>query len=325
MSNRLPSSCSSWQSLAPWAVGIAGVALATGLHVGSPNGLWAAEGFSANGSHGVVEPDSDGDGLLDVLEQVLWLDPDRADSDRDGWRDAEELARGSNPKSAASVPAPQEIGLGVHGYSVDGRLHVVLAIYQRGGVGADHAFELSAVTREFEVALLPRDYVPLSRIEVVEGFDPQDTVHLIDMELPGRIVRRFGELSFALRGAEAGASMVTEAAAMTVTTVNGSPFAVGFAPAGAVGGLTPPAKGGNRSTIYQSLVPSTRISSQAPSSSDGQICVQSTRVVGSGGSSVVLEVVKGVCQDGDGACPSSCSGSAGSTISVVDPIALLGG
>ncbi|MHC5012488.1 MAG: hypothetical protein ACYTG6_16345 [Planctomycetota bacterium] len=323
MSPRLNSSSPSWQALLPWVGGLSTLALAFGLHLGAPHGLWADGGVSQAGFLPRATVDTDGDGLVDVLEEVLWLDQDRADSDGDGWGDAEELARSSDPKDRSSVPDPREIGLGVQGYSIDGRLHVVLAIYQRGGVGADHTFDLAAVVEGRLIPLDPRVYVPFTTVTVVPGAVPEDTVHLLDMNLPGRVLRHLRQVSFALRGAHAGSQEVDEAAVLNVVVASGSPYAVGVSAIAGQGAIAK-GKGQTLSTIYNSLVPPSR-SQPGSSSSSGKVCVQRTTVVGGGGASLLLEVVSGSCQDGDGVCPSSCSSTPGSTVRVVDPLALIGG
>ena len=99
MTHRTPSTAlrgRTWTALLPWAAGLALAAFAGGAQL-----------VGSNGVHALTEArtaDSDLDGLPDVLEEVLYFDQDRRDSDRDGWGDAEELARGSDAKDPEATP-----------------------------------------------------------------------------------------------------------------------------------------------------------------------------------------------------------------------------
>ncbi len=53
---------------------------------------------------GSGQPDSDGDGLADNLEQALSLDPLKPDSDSDGFSDAVEVLNGHDPRGSGVFP-----------------------------------------------------------------------------------------------------------------------------------------------------------------------------------------------------------------------------
>ncbi len=326
MNDRLPPLSPSWSTLLPGAAALTLVAVAVGLHLGSPTGLWA-QGQLQPGAFKAISLDADSDGLPDLLEEVLWLDPDQADSDGDGWSDSEELARASDPKDRQSRPKGDDpIGVGVEGYSTNGSVHVVLAIYQRGGLGSDHLFDLVATAMGREFRLRPRTYLPFTHVEVVSGKVSPDTVHLLDIRLPGDLFERCGAISFAVIGAHADSNVVTHADALNVTMSGGTPYSVGLTTGGqyAQGGGSPasaPTKA-DPSTLFAPLAPR-----EIPysGSGTGKICVQKNRIVGAGGGALVLEVTAGSCEDGDGVCATNCRASAGSTNAVVDPLTLIGG
>lgn len=294
-----------WTSLLPWAGGLALAAFGVGAHVGQPAGIWGGESFA-------MAMDHDSDGLSDLFEQVLWLEQDQADSDHDGWSDTEELARGSDPKMRRSVPSDGSIGVGIDGYNLGGVLHVVAAFYQRGGPGGGHTFGVGYVWRGVPVRLAPSTYLPFSQVTAVPGKEPGDTIHLVDISVPGAIVEQLGQVSFFVTGASAGASGAETAGVFNVAVANGATYGISVGTQGR----------GSRPAIYKPL--STGASANS-SSTTGKICVQSTHVVGAGGASLHLEVAAANCQDGDGACPSRCSATVGSTVEIVDPLILIGG
>ncbi|MCW1884349.1 DUF1800 family protein [Luteolibacter flavescens] len=81
--------------------------LATGTDLHHPDS--DRDGIPDGADAAPLNPDRDGDGLLDgdeVNGSPFPSLPDDADSDNDGYDDADERAAGSDPMSASSVPAP---------------------------------------------------------------------------------------------------------------------------------------------------------------------------------------------------------------------------
>src|SRR5437867_1381655 len=74
-------------------------------------------------------PDTDGDGLVDVLEKVLGTSVTTADTDGDLYSDAEELARKSSPIYAQFTPESEQISVGMCAFATSSVVHLVIAAY----------------------------------------------------------------------------------------------------------------------------------------------------------------------------------------------------
>jgi hypothetical protein len=89
-----------------------------GTAAGSPSGATGGASSSAQtGISGVADPtpdftqgpDQDHDGLSDASEAVYGTDPNKSDTDGDGYSDGDEVLKyGSDPKDKASTPATIE-------------------------------------------------------------------------------------------------------------------------------------------------------------------------------------------------------------------------
>ena len=97
-----------WQRSVALASAAAAAVAVWSLEPGDPG----KELFEIPAAHaaGPGGPDTDGDGLTDHFEEVLGTDGSRSDTDGDGYWDAEELARQSNPLNAANVPGSKPTG-----------------------------------------------------------------------------------------------------------------------------------------------------------------------------------------------------------------------
>ncbi len=301
--------------LIPWFAGLSLVAFAVGAHLGRPASLSAMGGSLAN-------LDTDLDGFSDVHEAVLRLSPDAADTDGDGFSDVEEITRGSNPKSSASSPEKEFVALDVSGYAENGTMHIVTSVYLKGGLGSGHRFQIGAFHKGDVYILSPSTYLPFTEVTRVRGNSPTDLVYLLDMKLPQRLITDLGEVTFFVRTKPTNNEEFPKLASMAIQTSGGIPFEVSPLPTPTSTGAQPNHPRLERPSIYTPLVPSTSLQGRY---SSGQVCVQSSRVAGSGGQGLELEVVEAGCVDGDGICPSSCATTVGESAHVMDPIVLIGG
>ena len=309
----------------PWFAGVSLVAFSFGANLGRATTLSAAATPAAATSLSTVGgssalTDSDLDGIADVHEEVLGLSPDSADTDQDGWSDSEELTRGSNPKDKRDSPEKALIGLDVSGYADHGVMHIVTSVYLKGGLGSGHKFQLGAVHDGEVIILPPAAYLPFTEVTLISGRGPTDSVYILDMRLPRRIVASLGDVSFFARTKPSNEDEFPVLASMNMTTKGGVPYEV--TPPTTIPGVQPKDPRSSRGGFYTPLVPPSRLPS---GSTQGQVCVQRTRVVGSGGSGIQLEVIEADCVDGDGVCPSSCAGTVGQSFNIIDPILLIGG
>ena len=304
----------------PWFAGLSLVAFSFGANLGRTTTLSATTSLSVMGGS-IALSDSDLDGIDDVHEEVLGLSPDSADTDQDGWSDSEELTRGSNPKDKHDSPKKAPIGLDVSGYADAGVMHIVTSVYLKGGLGSGHKFQLGVVHEGEVIILPPAAYLPFTEVTLVSGRGPTDSIYILDMKLPRRIVASLGDVSFFARTKPSNGDDFPVLASMNMTTKGGVPYEV--TPPTVIPGAKPKVPRGARGGgFYTPLVPPSRLPSGA---TEGQVCVQRTRVVGSGGSGVQLEVIDANCVDGDGVCPAGCKNTVGQSFNIIDPILLIGG
>jgi hypothetical protein len=112
-------------------------------------------------SEGKVSKDSDGDGITDTDERVLFnTDPLRADTDGDGFTDGAEIIRGFNPLDAASEAAivyksPKE----TIGIAANNNLQVTEVTPEI--ILSDIAEETSAIQARVKGKALPNSFVTL--------------------------------------------------------------------------------------------------------------------------------------------------------------------
>ena len=307
--------------LMPWFAGLSLVAFSFGANLGRATTLSATTALSVMGGSSALS-DSDLDGIADAHEEVLGLSPDSADTDQDGWSDSEELTRGSNPKDKQDSPKKALIGLDVSGYADHSVMHIVTSVYLKGGLGSGHKFQLGAVHEGEIIILPPAAYLPFTEVTLVSGRGLTDAVYILDMKLPRRIVASLGDVSFFARTKPSNEDDFPVLASMNMTTKGGVPYEI-TPPAVVTGGNPKTPRGSNGGGgFYTPLVPPSRLPAGA---SQGQVCVQRTRVVGSGGSGVQLEVLEADCVDGDGVCPAGCKSTVGLSFNIIDPILLIGG
>ncbi len=263
--------------------------------------------------------DTDGDGLSDALEHILGTSSTSVDSDDDGFSDSEELARHSDPTARNSVPASQPMSVGIAVTAHDGTIHAISALYYDDGVLADKTFQLGMMIHGNVVNVDPSRY-GYAALDIVPSHDPNAVLAVLEARLPARPLHLVGQLS--LFSTVAGPSgIVQSASAINLVSVEGVILErdVSYFLNSSTGA---PQTGAGAGGLYRPLggsIPSTW--------SQGQVCAQTLSVVGVDGPVVTQEVEDANCEDAlDGACsPGGCSASIGTTVRIMDPVALVGG
>lgn len=269
-------------------------------------------------------PDADGDGLTDLFESLLGTHPLRADTDKDGYWDAEELARQSDPLDKLALPgtSPTSCGMGI--YETGGSLRPVIAVYSSDGdvstpnlkMGARVGSELRGVPLSF--------FSKNSTTVTTTTFDPQAVVYVFDGTMKPQSVHFYGDLSLyattvngqgpvisadAVNLASVGGVVVEQ----FLTSINNSPPNIS------------PIYGTKTSGVYQPLG-GTGAPPPAATWTSGKICEQTMVVAGVNGPIVLQEVTDADCKDGWASfCGSDCTSSVGQTVQMLDPLALIGG
>ncbi len=266
-----------------------------------------------------IDPDTDGDGLSDPLEAILGTNPAGVDTDSDGFSDAEELARQSDPGNRSSFPGSEASGVGIAVTAHDGSLHAVSALYFQDGSLSDKTFQLGAMIHGNVVNIDPSRYGN-ALLHIVPSSDPSAVVAVLDARLPQNPLLLAGSMS--LFSTVAGADgVVTAASVIDLVALDGVVMERQLSYFSAAPGSTPQT-GAGAGGLYRPLggsIPATW--------NEGQVCAQSLAVVGVEGPVVTQEVEDAGCEDSlEGACsPGGCSATIGTTVRVMDPLALIGG
>lgn len=262
--------------------------------------------------------DLDLDGLSDVHELVLGMQPNSSDPDGDGYSDLEEFARGSDPNSAASIPPASDFAMNMGACQVDGEVRMLASIYSDQSKAGFLRLELGIVYQGQVFRIYPRSF------GAPRGFrsqprDAGDRLTVVEFPMPVALVRRVGQVnvSAVLRDTSPGA---TEPVVSLLPLVNfsGITMSVEHTPATLNIGSGRPA-----GIVYRPLAGS----SQLPSTwNGGEICFQRTAAVGMNGVSIVFEVEAAGCVPMDTYCsPTNCAAGVGRSIDLPDPASVAGG
>ena len=303
-----------------WLAGVGSLALGAAAVAGGA--VWSVGEERIVHAVGEVAPDLDGDGLPDRLELVIGTLPHDGDSDADGFSDAEELARGSNPRLATSMPVGVGSSVGMAAYKDGNRVHAVTVVYVHDGRLRNRRLSFGArigdSLRSMPLtALRGGDH---SRLLVARGETAKLLV--VDPVVSASAVVQRHSLSLFATLAHAGG--YDDAAACNLVADSSGALFEFQPPVGASGGLG----GGTPSTpslgiggIYRPIEPG-----GGSNYLMGEICAQTTTVVGVIGAVVTEEVVAADCVPGwDTYCTPGCAATVGTTIRAVDPAALIGG
>lgn len=269
--------------------------------------------------------ESNGGGLPDQLELILGLDPDLADTDGDGFSDAEEFARGSHPARATSVPAGNSIKLAMGAYESDGRVHVPVVLYFPDGNFRTGQFGLSILAGSSIVPVPLHEFRGGNPMQVLEASDPTGIVVILDPTVSSELVYSLGSFSLCATIADGGQYIAADA--INLAVVDGVILETVFT--GYRGDISSAQVGAGVGGVYRPLTPGTGAGGSPPPGavwSCGQICSQTTVIVGVLGAVITQEVVAADCVDGwDAYCSPGCAATVGSTVKVIDPAVLVGG
>ena len=273
-------------------------------------------------AQGVANVDTDGDGLPDELEIVLGTEPDDVDTDADGVSDAEEVARRSSPTSSAAVPTQNvlpRISMSMDAFASGVDVHALTTIYFPHGYTRSHTIQYKAVIGGRLVSISTgalRGGAPPRTIELGSG------AQLLIVDPVVQEQRVFSNGGFALAAvvsehgtglAAAAANLATAGVDIFQSLITGyqSPvpdpdLTVGLG----VGSVYRPIRTGGGSSNYTA----------------GEICAQTTVIVGVVGALITQEVISAGCVTGwDAFCTPGCAASVGSTLKTIDPATLIGG
>lgn len=260
------------------------------------------------------QPDLDHDGLDNYLELVHGLNPIEADSDGDGYSDAEELARHSDPLDALVIPALQSVDVGIEARAKDGVVTTITAIYSWNGRLRNVLFGYGAVIAGQQIPLSPANYMANSAYRIVNTADGRGRIFLLETSFPASLVRNLGGLSIYATVVDM-SSVHGNAAGLNLVDFSGVTMAVEP--------LQDDDSGGSGGFTYKPLSTGDDLPSNF---TPGQICVQFTSTVGATGASTLEEVTSAGCEDAESSCSGGdCSATIGDTIEMVDPGGLIGG
>jgi hypothetical protein len=310
----------------PGAWGIRGLAAGCALSAAVGAAWWAAGVGGEQVLHAQGDPslDSDGDGLLDRLEVVIGTSAAAADSDGDSFSDAEELARHSDALDAACIPSGAGSSIGMDAFQDELGVHAVTVVYLHDGrtrgkvinFGGRIGTSMAPVSQQAlrggaSARVLPARNGEAKLLVLDPLFDPQ-TVIL------GRGFSLFATLS------AAGSYLAADACNLAVIGFDifelvpapGVSLPSGPAQTGSTGG------GIGIGGVYRPIGPG----DGSPNYVQGEICAQTTVIVGVIGAVVTQEVVAADCVPGwDAHCTPGCEATVGTTLKAVDPAALIGG
>lgn len=291
--------------------------------------------------------DTDGDGLVDVIEHQLGTHSRLADTDGDGLSDAMEIARGSSPRHADSLPKkqrPMDVGIVVHG--IDEMLHLQFLVYSEDGNLRDKHMLVTAMAGRGRLVEVPVSaLVRLGGLSVVERDARGGSLFLLDLPIHPRTVYGASSVSVSASVAAPATKLPGAADVLDLVNVEGTICArvdgtrlMASSTGGGGQNVNINAGGAAQNTgsiflpVFRPTGSDINNDTETPggenpsTATPGQICVQRTMAVGVVGGAIVREVVSSDCEEGwDGYCSASCSGSVGDRFRSIDPVAFAGG
>lgn len=294
-----------------------GAAVTLGLVLGQGRPL--AAGYVGSVS------DSDGDGIGDVAELIRQTDPDAADTDGDGFSDLEELARGMDPTVPDTSAAAEQLTIGLSTTGDGQWVRADVAFYLPDGDYDGLGLEFGAFAPVMGANGIEGLQVPFpveltlanGSLGFAPGREAGSLVIHFDVLVPQAVFETLGWVPLYATVGPVGVGP-TAAAAQTIVYEGEvllsleSLEASGYATTSQVGGV-----------VARPIEPEDNVPA---SMSLNQVCVQSASQVGGGGGLIELQVDSSECVEADFLfCSSGCASQVGSSRTIVDPLALIGG
>lgn len=305
--------------LAALVGGIAGSG-AAGPGMALPVGPLAPATVLEASSDPLLDGDYDDDGLTDEQEELIGTHAWEEDSDSDGYDDAEEIARGSNPLDMFSTPSTTVPSAGLLAHGRGGDLRLVMAVHEPTGHEGDALVRIG-MTASGQVF-----NVPVSRllehgtISYLAG-SSGSTIQVIDVPLSPGLVHAHGHVTFfAASGSVAQQSL--EQAALVQLHSDGNHV---FLQANLTGSQSQKDQIRYGGETIREPIPVDDVPPPTATFIAGAVCFQRSEVIGVNGSRMLHQVVEADCVPGwDTFCSTDCSAALGTTFETIDPWALIG-
>lgn len=273
-----------------------------------------------------LSSDSDGDGLPNVLEPEFGCDAYHVDTDGDGYSDTEELARRSSPSQSSSIPgnAPASLGLAVTANGLNFRL--VTMIYLADGSLTNKTLKLGVIKSSTPVYLPKAALGTSASLTVVPAAVPGQLVAVYESPLSATILRGSGAAAvFSMLSGPGGLKVADAVNLAKISDVVCQRFVLTTQPGGSTGTtlqVSSQQGTGAGGVVFKPIAGGSPPATWTP----GEICNQTTSLVGYSGAAAIEEVVAAGCESGwDAYCDPTCSASVGTTITILDPAVLVGG
>ena len=276
--------------------------------------------------------DADEDGITDRQEYTFGTSPFLRDTDSDGYEDGEELALGTSPVLSEDYPGALEgeetrVGVSLLAHGGLGNTHVELMMLSSDGDLDDKPMAVSMRTAS---GFFPLNLNRIAAISTIREVVRQDGTLIQTWTIPlsPTLAQANEEIHWIAVIGKPGESEYSAAA--TVRLLGDSDEDMVFWTR--TDHTLPPSTSGEAPPqglqIDQPIPPLPGENPLNPPGTPGQVCVQVTSVVGSGGGSTVIsEVISADCESGWSAfCAETvCSSNVGRTFEKINPRSLLGG
>jgi hypothetical protein len=308
------------------ALGVASLVVSGLVTAAAASWTWsvaAADEVSATAMDATL--DSDHDGVVDVFELIMGTNLASADTDQDGFGDAEEIARQSDPRDDLSLPESDDTHLGQYAFVADGTFRLITLTYVPYAImdWSNFDLRLGFKTAAGQIELIPQVYTPFTTLQILPGAATGSLVLKLETTVPASLFQGIGPFAFfATLSTQPGTGPKT-AAATNIEEVAGVFAAVEKSTTSVVAPRNYWDQNGSGPSL--SIRPIVVADEVPVSFTIGQICLQSTTEVGYSNGIVELLIDSSSCEPADAYCSPNCPFEAGNTKELADPLALIGG